>query len=117
MGWRRPCLRLPRKCHTPARHRSCSAEFAVADIGSLHQATQDSYMTVSTPLSGVNQAFKGILLILCATFLFSSHDALSKYLSGFYPIIMVVWARYRSEERRVGKECVSTCRSWWSPYH
>src|SRR3546814_13741826 len=35
------------------------------------------------------------------------------------------WSRYlrkglevwRSEERRVGKECVSTCRSRWSPYH
>src|SRR3546814_19941344 len=26
-------------------------------------------------------------------------------------------ARMRSEERRVGKECVSTCRSRWSPYH
>src|SRR3546814_4703349 len=24
---------------------------------------------------------------------------------------------WRSEERRVGKECVSTCRSRWSPYH
>src|SRR3546814_7786899 len=23
----------------------------------------------------------------------------------------------RSEERRVGKQCVSTCRSRWSPYH
>src|SRR3546814_11346119 len=26
-------------------------------------------------------------------------------------------AEFRSEERRVGKECVSTCRSRWSPYH
>src|SRR3546814_7837866 len=26
-------------------------------------------------------------------------------------------SRIRSEERRVGKECVSTCRSRWSPYH
>src|SRR3546814_11358911 len=26
-------------------------------------------------------------------------------------------AAQRSEERRVGKECVSTCRSRWSPYH
>src|SRR3546814_3149524 len=26
-------------------------------------------------------------------------------------------AEGRSEERRVGKECVSTCRSRWSPYH
>src|SRR3546814_17708166 len=25
--------------------------------------------------------------------------------------------RFRSEERRVGKECVRTCRSGWSPYH
>src|SRR3546814_11591403 len=25
--------------------------------------------------------------------------------------------RDRSEERRVGKECVSTCRTRWSPYH
>src|SRR3546814_14257373 len=29
----------------------------------------------------------------------------------------IVLVRPRSEERRVGKECVSTCRSRWSPYH
>src|SRR3546814_19365200 len=28
---------------------------------------------------------------------------------------LVVTVRARSEERRVGKECVSTCRSRWSP--
>src|SRR3546814_8629311 len=28
-----------------------------------------------------------------------------------------ILAEGRSEERRVGKECVSTCRSRWSPYH
>src|SRR3546814_3838171 len=28
--------------------------------------------------------------------------------------LIEVW---RSEERRVGKECVRTCRSRWSPYH
>src|SRR3546814_13279034 len=27
------------------------------------------------------------------------------------------YAWHRSEERRVGQECVSTCRSRWSPYH
>src|SRR3546814_12459699 len=32
------------------------------------------------------------------------HDALPRY------------GGRRSEERRVGKECVSTCRSRWSPY-
>src|SRR3546814_17967592 len=28
-----------------------------------------------------------------------------------------MYPKVRSEERRVGKECVSTCRSRWSPYH
>ncbi|WP_037031973.1 DMT family transporter [Pseudomonas psychrophila] len=51
-------------------------------------------MTLPTPLSGVNHPLKGILLIVTATALFSSHDALSKYLSGIYPVVMVVWARY-----------------------
>src|SRR3546814_12677890 len=39
---------------------------------------------------------------------------------AFYMLMgYVTGARYvmRSEERRVGKECVSTCRSRWSPYH
>src|SRR3546814_6605204 len=31
--------------------------------------------------------------------------------------VLVAIGRPRSEERRVGKECVSTCRSRWSPYH
>src|SRR3546814_16873282 len=30
--------------------------------------------------------------------------------------LLVTTADHRSEERRVGKECVSTCRSRWSPY-
>src|SRR3546814_4933822 len=29
----------------------------------------------------------------------------------------IIAGEMRSEERRVGKECVSTCRSRWSPYH
>src|SRR3546814_10748817 len=34
------------------------------------------------------------------------------------PCSAVFWNSYqRSEERRVEKECVSTCRSRWSPYH
>src|SRR3546814_19906185 len=33
-------------------------------------------------------------------------------LSTPFPITQI-----RSEERRVGKECVSTCRYRWSPYH
>src|SRR3546814_14036010 len=34
-----------------------------------------------------------------------------------YPVGLRRAVGHRSEERRVGKECVSTCRSRWSPYH
>src|SRR3546814_997077 len=36
------------------------------------------------------------------------------FLDNSVPFEPIYW---RSEERRVGKECVSTCRSRWSPYH
>src|SRR3546814_11271187 len=36
---------------------------------------------------------------------------------GFWMLLALVVAFPRSEERRVGKECVSTCRSRWSAYH
>src|SRR3546814_11279723 len=37
---------------------------------------------------------------------------------GHYPDgLLRTVQRRRSEERRVGNECVSTCRSRWSPYH
>src|SRR3546814_13098929 len=32
-------------------------------------------------------------------------------------LLMISRVPTRSEERRVGKECVSTCRSRWSPHH
>ncbi|MNZ26864.1 Riboflavin transporter [compost metagenome] len=50
--------------------------------------------TSSSLTPGASRPFLGILLLILATFLFSSHDAFSKYLSGFYPVLLVVWARY-----------------------
>src|SRR3546814_19800464 len=35
----------------------------------------------------------------------------------FSPLPLTQLIERRSEERRVGKECFSTCRSRWSPYH
>src|SRR3546814_14309772 len=32
-------------------------------------------------------------------------------------LFQALWQVPRSEERRVGKECVSTCRFRWSPFH
>ena len=39
-----------------------------------------------------------------------------KVVSGYY-IATSTLLGLRSEERRVGKECTSWCRSRWSPYH
>ena len=41
------------------------------------------------------------------------HRDIPQYLRGPAAIFWV----FRSEERRVGKECTSWCRSRWSPYH
>src|SRR3546814_21158441 len=40
---------------------------------------------------------------------------ISNALGTINPVAAMV--RLRSDERRVGNECVSTCRSRWSPYH
>src|SRR3546814_5267835 len=43
--------------------------------------------------------------------------AIERELPAFGGLDDIARAIDRSEERRVGKECVSTCRSRWSPYH
>src|SRR3546814_15384141 len=49
-----------------------------------------------------------VLLLLDLVFVFS-------VVQNFANRRLGIWRR--SEERRVGKECVSTCRSRWWPYH
>ena len=46
------------------------------------------------------------------------------FVLGFSIVFVVGWGgavtalgQLRSEERRVGKECIPPCRSRWSPYH
>src|SRR3546814_12733405 len=45
--------------------------------------------------------------------------AITSGLEGAWVNTPTQWSEnfFRSDERRVGKECVSTCRSRWSPYH
>src|SRR3546814_17251975 len=43
--------------------------------------------------------------------------AIATAAAGPVGFVALAAPQVRSEERRVGKECVSTCRSRWSPYH
>src|SRR3546814_15614064 len=45
-----------------------------------------------------------------------AQTTLKRLLDG-EPGIVLLESQHRSEERRVGKECVSTCRCGWSPDH
>src|SRR3546814_746474 len=68
-------------------------------VGALHQRVQ--------PLRG-----GGIAAVVQAVQLQGLHQAADVLARGHAPRLVG-----RSEERRVGKECVSTCRSRWSPSH
>src|SRR3546814_14838478 len=62
-------------------------------------------------------------LVLLAALVIFRYDVAFEYLWLVIPalaVLLVLAAGFgilRSEERRVGKECVSTCRSRWLPYH
>jgi drug/metabolite transporter (DMT)-like permease len=49
---------------------------------------------MSEPRSENPQVFRGIVLVIVAVAVFSVLDSLSKYLTRFYPINLVVWARF-----------------------
>src|SRR3546814_13882659 len=59
---------------------------------------------------GVQQIYE-IMMVKCE-YVDEFADVLEQILMNCSGVIIK-----RSEERRVGKECVSTCRSRWSPYH
>src|SRR3546814_16389426 len=67
------------------------------------------FRDISDPGATINPDF------LAHTVTTKDGDKLTGFMS--YKKDSVVIRDIRSEERRVGKECVSTCRSRWSPYH
>src|SRR3546814_16456007 len=89
-----------------------------------------AFASVAGQLALVGQAAKGAIALLAAAIALSlilpagGASNLFLILVGFAATAHfgLNWCRVmllgpRSEERRVGTECVSTCRSRWSPYH
>src|SRR3546814_13375803 len=75
-------------------------------------------------ITHVRQTFLALIIMLPLSVISMRHWKNIR-LKGMGPTIgknMLMWkpsasGTIRSEERRVGKECVSTCRSRWSQYH
>src|SRR3546814_11288150 len=61
-----------------------------------------------TPVEAVMAAIFGVVI---------AGSFIEMGISRILPFVKRLITPLRSEERRVGKECVSTCRSRWSPYH
>src|SRR3546814_15209228 len=62
--------------------------------------------------AGLHTGGRKPMILIQNTGMLESGDSIRGWLMGLnVPVVL------RSEERRVGKACVSTCRSRWSPYH
>src|SRR3546814_8520075 len=61
--------------------------------------------------------FVGLLVVTLVMIFASDNFLTASNLSNIARQVSINAIIARSEERRVGKECVSTCRSRWSPYH
>src|SRR3546814_19988618 len=79
---------------------------------------QDFWEAFSAPASlGLRADVRPVIVVKAP-----SHESLGRVQElapATVPVVLTndAWEAYRSEERRVGKECVSTCRSRWSQYH
>ena len=75
---------------------------------------QQFYNTMDTAIVGNTLGMTSLSAIgSCA----AVYDLLVGFALGIGNGLSIVTARSRSEERRVGKECLRLCRSRWSPYH
>src|SRR3546814_4909833 len=70
----------------------------------------------SSDLGGKSESFDAVILALPFTKL-RQVEGLKRLKLAPEKLKCIRELGMRSEERRVGKECVSTCRSRWSPYH
>src|SRR3546814_20814755 len=83
-----------------------SSDVCSSDLGGL-------YTALPTPPPGALALAEQTLAAIDAPLLYARIDMVPDADGRWLPME----AELRSEERRVGKACVSTCRSRWSPYH
>src|SRR6058998_4459572 len=99
-------LRLPRADGTLTAYRLTGATPVAPPAGPIRsRIAYAAVHVVADPLAAINPTLRAAL----------DWDATLAYRRYVWSLGLAV--AERSEERRVGKECSSPCRSRWSPYH
>ena len=85
----------------------------------LHLLCEGMSIRAITRLTGASKNTVAKLLVDAGKACAAYHDANVRNVKGGARLASVneQLGDGRSEERRVGKECLSVCRSRWSPYH
>src|SRR3546814_13059735 len=92
-------------------NESTDATFIAGDLGIRLNFYMDCYGGGSSTEALIGMATGVIAAGMCKTV------AVFRAMNGFSRVRIGGTGARRSEERRVGKECVSQCRSRWAPYH
>src|SRR3546814_17651727 len=90
----------------------CSSDLAAllyADHDDPGQGEQNPPHRFGHPCGGIDRCNR-----LCRTICYIPASHMT-FLSSYHKICQFIYHFRRSEERSVGKECVSTCRYRWSP--
>src|SRR3546814_19587262 len=100
-------------------------DFLSAEAGNSRSAGHCMTMGTASTMASMAESLGMTLPGNAAIPAVDSRRYVLAHMSGSRAVEMVIedlrlskiLTKQRSEERRVGKECVSTCRSRWSPYH
>src|SRR3546814_12226211 len=95
-----------------------SSDVCSSDLSYRSSTPRDAWPYESNRDAGLAQVPSGGGYPTCRQWWTDAGNGLrARLLAEVNPSLLNRVAGWRSEERRVGKECVSTCRSRWTPYH
>src|SRR3546814_14064910 len=83
----------------------------------LRTADLNTFVRAIAPVPCLHHAVRNVAQIFIAELIDQNDAIANESNAGLLAMRLVNKMRRRSAERRVGKECVSTYRSRWSPYH
>src|SRR3546814_14914779 len=95
--------------------RSLMTTFDVDQMAKQGKAATALALSAVASFVGATLATIGLTLFAPLLAQFAIHFGQAEY-TALFVLAFTMLSGLRSEERRVGKECVSTCRSRWSPY-